>query len=172
MTSFWRNVSLWLPQKLSYAQLLLQPVTKCCKKWHFRFKWIMEIQNNCFHYNDIIMITMASQITSLTIVYSSVYSSADQRKHQSSVSLAFVRGIHQSSANSPHKGPVTRKKFPFDDVIMVIHSLHIQAQPTSHLIQLSLGDVTVILWPLCGESPVTDEFPAQLASNAENMSIL
>ena len=42
------------------------------------------------HYNDVIMNTMASQITSLTIIYSSVYSGADQRKHQSSASLAFV----------------------------------------------------------------------------------
>ena len=61
--------------------------------------------------------TMASQITSLTIVYSTVYSGADQRKHQSSASLAFVRGIHRSPVNSPRKWPVTRKMFPFDDVI-------------------------------------------------------
>ena len=61
----------------------------------------------------------ASQITSLTIVYSTVYSDADQRKHQSAASLAFVRGIHRGPVNSPHKGPVTRKMFPFDDVIMV-----------------------------------------------------
>ena len=45
------------------------------------------------YYNDVIMSAMASQITSLTIVYSIVYSGADQRKHQSSASLAFVRGI-------------------------------------------------------------------------------
>ena len=49
---------------------------------------------------------MASQITSLTIVYSNVHSGADQRKHQSSASLAFVRGIHRWPVNSPHKGPV------------------------------------------------------------------
>ena len=61
---------------------------------------------------------IASQITSLTIVYSTVYSDADQRKHQSSASLAFVRGIHRGPVNSPHKWPVTRKMFPFDDVIM------------------------------------------------------
>ena len=69
---------------------------------------------------------MASQITSLTIVYSTVYSGADQRKYQSSASLAFVWGIHRSPVNSPHqgpvnspyKGPITRKMFPFDDVIM------------------------------------------------------
>ena len=61
---------------------------------------------------------IASQITSLTIV-STVYSDLDQRKHQSSASLAFVRGLHRRSVNSPHKWPVTRKMFPFDDVIML-----------------------------------------------------
>ena len=61
---------------------------------------------------------MASQITSLAIVYSTVYSGADQRKHQSSASPAFVRGIHQWPVNSPHKWPLMRKMFPFDDVIM------------------------------------------------------
>ena len=64
------------------------------------------------------MSTISSQTTSLTIVYSTVYSDADQRKHQSSASLAFVRGIHRGPVNSPHKWPVTRKMFPFDDVIM------------------------------------------------------
>ena len=44
---------------------------------------------------------------------------ADQRQHQSSASLAFVRGIHRWPMDSPHKGPVTGKMFPFDDVIMV-----------------------------------------------------
>ena len=71
------------------------------------------------HYDDIIMTAIASQITSLTIVYSSIYSGADQSKHQSSASLAFVRGIHRGPVNSPHKWPVTRKMFPFDDVIML-----------------------------------------------------
>ena len=58
------------------------------------------------------------QITCLAIVYSAVYSGADQRKYQSSASLVFVRAIHRRPVNSPHKGPVTRKMFPFDDVIM------------------------------------------------------
>ena len=70
------------------------------------------------HYDDVTMSGMASQITSLAIVYSAVYSCADQRKHQSSASLAFVRGIHRGPVNSPHKWPVTRKMFPFDDVMM------------------------------------------------------
>ena len=61
------------------------------------------------HYNDAIMSAMASQITSLTTVYPTVYSGADQRKHQSYASLAFVRGIHRWPVNSPNKGPVTRK---------------------------------------------------------------
>ena len=71
------------------------------------------------HYDDVIMGAIASLITSLTIVYSTVYSDADQRKHQSSASLAFVWGIHRGPVNSPHKWPVTRKMFPFDDVIMI-----------------------------------------------------
>ena len=68
---------------------------------------------------------IASQITSLTIVFSTVYSDADQNKHQSSASLAFVQGIHRGPVNSPHKWPVTRKMFPFDDVIMVNKSYNI-----------------------------------------------
>ena len=75
-------------------------------------------QKNWLHCGDVIMGTMASQITSLAIVYTAIYSGTDQRKHQSSASLAFVRGIHRSTVNSPHKWPVTRKLLPFDDVIM------------------------------------------------------
>ena len=75
------------------------------------------IHINLWHYNDVIMRAIAFQITSLTIVYSTVYSDVDQRKHQRSASLVFVRGIHRLPLNSPHKGPVTRKMFPFDDVI-------------------------------------------------------
>ena len=90
--------------------------------------WILvlnKISTPDYHYNDVIMGTIVFQITSLTIVYSTVYSDADQRKHQSSPSLAFVRGIHRGPMNSPHKLPVTRKMFPFDDVIMYVwwHSL-------------------------------------------------
>ena len=76
--------------------------------------WLIVLHN--FHYNDVIMSAMASQITSLTIVYLSVNSGVDQRKHQSSASLAFVRGIPRWPVNSPHIGPLTRKMFPFDDV--------------------------------------------------------
>ena len=69
------------------------------------------------HYNDFIMGVIASQITSLTIVYSIVYSCADQRKNKCFASLTFVR----SPVISPHKGPVTRKMFPFYDVIISLN---------------------------------------------------
>ena len=70
------------------------------------------------HYSDVIMGAMAYQITSLIIVYLTVYSGADRRKHQGSLSLAFVRGIYRCPVNSLHIGLVKRKMFPFDDVIM------------------------------------------------------
>ena len=74
------------------------------------------------HCDDVIMSEIASQITSLTIVYPTVLSGADQSKHQSSASLAFVWEIHRWPVNFPHKWPVTRKIVPFDDVIMYILS--------------------------------------------------
>ena len=88
------------------------------------FKWIIsgvlcqEKISGAGHYGDVIMGAITSQITSLMIVYSTVYSDADQRKHQSAASLAFVRRIHRGPVNSPRKCPVTRKMFPFDDDIM------------------------------------------------------
>ena len=84
------------------------------------------------------MSVIASQITSVSIVYSTVYPGADQRKHESSASLVFVRGIHRWPVNSPHKGPVTRKMFPFDDVIMGQDCCrHLDCwQATSHYLNL------------------------------------
>ena len=70
------------------------------------------------HYNDVILGAIAFQITSLAVVYSCVYSGADERKYQRSASLAFVLGIHRWPVNSPHKWPVTRKMLQFDGVIM------------------------------------------------------
>ena len=72
------------------------------------------------HYHDDIISARESQITSLTIVYWSVYSGADQRKHQSSAPLAFVSWIHRRPVISPHKGSVTRKIFPFDIVTLKV----------------------------------------------------
>ena len=84
-------------------------------------KFNVTIISYCFthlHYNTVITGAIASQITSLTI-----YSGADQRKYQSSASLAFVRGIPRWPLNSPHKGPVTREMFPLDDAIMEITTM-------------------------------------------------
>ena len=80
-----------------------------------------------FHYNDVILSAMAYQITSVSVVCSTVCSGADQRKHQSPASLAFVRGIR---VNSTHKEPVTRKMFPYDGVIIMSYSLR---TPPSYL---------------------------------------
>ena len=86
------NIYLWIPSFLV-----------------FRFPFQRQFYHRNSHYCDVIMGTMASQITSLTMVYSTMYSGADQREHQSSASLAFVRGIHRWPVNSPHKWPVPRK---------------------------------------------------------------
>ena len=82
-----------------------------------RGRWVKQQRRVLGPLNDVIMSAIASQITSLTIVYSTVYSGADQRKHQSSASLAFVQRIHRWPVNS-HKGSVTRIMLSFDDVIM------------------------------------------------------
>ena len=83
------------------------------------------------HYNYVIMGTMASQITGDPIVCLTVSSAADQRKHQRSASLAFVRGRHRWLVNSPQKGPVTRKMFQFDDIISKILNTHCRIQVRS-----------------------------------------
>ena len=97
------------------------------------------------HYDDAIMGAIASQITSLASVYSAVWLGADHRKHQSSASLAFVRGIHRRPVNSPHKGPVTRKMFPFDDVIMRLGLLE-PAKKWRWVIRWFLESFNVSVW--------------------------
>ena len=109
----------------------------------------LDLENTANHYSDVIMGKKGSQITSLTIVYSTVYLSADLRKHQRSTPLTFVRGIHRGPVNSPHKGPVTRKMFPFDDVIMILTS----SQVSGGLYIYSTGIATVIL----NNSPQNDQ---------------
>ena len=87
-------------------------------QWQWQHRYV-NWETFVLSHGDVIMSSISSQITCLTIVYSTVYSDADLRKHQSSASLAFVWGIHRGPVNSPLKWPVTRKMFPFDDVIMV-----------------------------------------------------
>ena len=78
------------------------------------------------HYSDVMMSAMASQITGVSIVYTAVCSGADQRKHQCSTLLGLVRRIHRW----PIKGPVTRKMFPFDEII--INTLFVLKQDPNH----------------------------------------
>ena len=105
------------------------------------------------HCNDVIMSAMASQITNHAIVNSTVYSRTDQGKYQSSASLAFVRGIHRSPVNSPHKWPVTRKMIQFDDVMMC-HSFG-DRLPTNFTYGYSIFE-----W--VAETPLQDNVPGQL----------
>ena len=74
------------------------------------------------HNSGVIMSAMASQNTGVSIVYSTVCSCVD-KKHKCSASLAFFVGIQRWTVNSPNKRPVTRKTFPFDDVIMCLSSI-------------------------------------------------
>ena len=106
LARLWLGAALnqWRPSLLTYICVVRLPCVKS--------------KTGSYNYNDVIMSTMTFQITGASIVYSTVCSGADQRKHQSSASLAFVRGIHRWPVNSPHKAPVTRKMFPFDDVII------------------------------------------------------
>ena len=90
-----------------------------------RFDSLRGTDSDRYHCSDVIMGAMASQITSPKIVYSTVYSGADQRKYQSYASLAFVRGIHRWPVNSPHKWLVARKTFPLDDVIMTFRVVNV-----------------------------------------------
>ena len=107
----------------------------------YSFHW-----GNLYNYGDVIMSAMASQITSLLIVYSTVYSSADQRKDQSSASLAFVLRIHQWPVNSRHKGPVTRKQFLFDYIIMRILHGHTDIIPTTMNIKSITRNSKLQMW--------------------------
>ena len=102
---------------LVWLEIILYNVYCCWIKPIFSVTVLLTLEA-LKHYNDVIMSAMASQITGVSTVYSTICSGADQRKYRSSTSLAFVMGIHRWSVNSPHKGPVTRKMFPFGDVIM------------------------------------------------------
>ena len=90
---------------------------------------------------------IASQITSLPVVCSIVYSGVNQRKHQSSASLAFFREIHRGPANFPHKWPVTRKMFQFDDVIMVCKELMQHVVPICNLGRKRIRNDNRFEWP-------------------------
>ena len=131
---------------------------------------------------------IVSQITSLMIVFSTVYLETDQRKHQSSASLAYVRGIHRRPVNSLHKWPVMRKMFPYDDVIMQCSIPSLQWHHNEHdgvsnhqrlhcllnclFRRRSKKTSKLCIAGLCEGNPsVTSGFPSQRASNMQNISI-
>ena len=122
----WRHCNVHEMDKPLYAELFQNLIyifdNFPTLRWHRYPKYFLKgdrvlfpepMENQCYHYSDAIMSAMATQITRPTFVYSVVYSGADQRRHQSSASLAFVQKIHRWPVNSPHKEPVTRKMFPF-----------------------------------------------------------
>ena len=108
--------TMWSYLKSIDAVNRLRFITCKVSLWHGCWSpgsWRRQGTRDPFHYDDVIMGAMASQITSPAIVYSTVYSDADQRKHQNSVSLAFVRGIHRRPVNFPHNGQKRGKFFHF-----------------------------------------------------------
>ena len=111
-----RNVAACSVTKLSIKFVWwLQPHCVHCLNSRYSSETITPRENdtNNFHYSNIIMVLMVSQIIGLSIVYSG----AERMKHQNCASLAFVDGIHRRPVNSPHKEPVTPKIFPIDDII-------------------------------------------------------
>ena len=113
------------------------------------------------HYSDVIMGVMASQMTSLTIVDSTVYSGTDQRNHQRSASLAFVRGIHRSPVNSPHKWSATWKMLPFDDVIIwwrleLMATVLVMVVPKGLIHKPKTTLFQVMAWRLFSAKPLTE----------------
>ena len=101
----------------------------CCETSHLHI--LLEPERNVYQLEGDFMWNEDIEIQSLqrshnerdgvSIASSTVCSGADHRKHQSSAPLVFVRGIHQWPVNSPHKGPIRWKMFPFDNVIMIIN---------------------------------------------------
>ena len=126
-TSYYLN-QWWLAYWRIHAPLALNELThyplNTCEEGQHRFAISITCRHWCgtYHCSDVIMSALASQITTVSRVCPTICSGVHQRKYQSSASLTFVRGIHRWPVDSAHKGPVTRKMFPFDDVIMYLES--------------------------------------------------
>ena len=108
------NIQYNWPFVLGIHRLLMISAHTWCSNMYMSQRHIYTIITVCMHYSDVIIGEMASRITSLTIAISTVHLGANQRKHQRSASLAFVRGTHRWPENSSQKWPVTRKMFPYD----------------------------------------------------------
>ena len=115
---------------------------------------VCKIMAECFnicicHYNDVIMSAMASQITSLTIVYSTIYSGTDQRKYQSSASMAFVCGDSPVTGEFPAQRSSNAEMFPFSDVIMLSPPTRLFISVLRMTTKNTKSRITAYLW---GES--------------------
>ena len=118
----------WSPFRRRHFQMHFHEFTEVCSQgsnyqsisigWGNGLAPIRRHQNVISHYSDVIMSAMVSQTTGVSIVYSTVCLGADQRKYESSALIAFVSEIHGWPLGSRHEGPVTRKMFSFDDVMM------------------------------------------------------
>ena len=110
------------------------------------------------HYSDVTISAMASQIIGIWTVCLVVNWGAHQRKHKSSASLAFVKRIHRSPVDSPHKGQVTWQMFPFDDVIMMSYRelcyRWLKCQSFTYTIPMNTLKLRCILF-----SPISSRFP-------------
>ena len=116
---------------IRFGSVLLRWVTH-------RLIYLLRICYDELYYSDVIMGAMASQITSLTIVYSTVCSGADQRKTSKLRVTGLCEGNSSVTGEFPHKGPVTRKMFSFDDVIM-----ESTLEQTTSIV--TLGNITVVI---------------------------
>ena len=96
-----------LSRKLFFCRIYNTHVETVFTRYELLIFVFNKYYNAFQHYSDVIMSAIAPQIPGVLIIYSIVCS--DQRKHQSSAALAFVRGIHRWPVNSPHKWQVTRK---------------------------------------------------------------
>ena len=112
------------------------------------------------------MSVMASQITSLTIADSTVYSGTYERKYQSSALLAFMRGIHRWLLNFPHKGPVTRKMFSIDDVIMICSFFRIRCLLGIIIITSGSASTVIIKWKSLHKS-VSSQEPNDISNHRQ-----
>ena len=128
---------------LDYDGKIVRGIVPCNAKW-----FTGRLPRSFSRYSGVMISAMASQIIGVSIIYSIVCSGADERKHQSSASLAFVWGIRRSPVNSPHKGPVTRKIFPFHDFIMVTVNSFVPMASTNHSWNGSPCDIFFVWEPM------------------------
>ena len=109
-----RRHTIWCQQDRSRATTISHTLIPCTQ-----IGLCMPCANQ-YHYNNVIMNAIVCQITASRFFTQALIQAHIKEKNQSFASLALVRGIHRWPVNSPHKGPVTRKMFPFDDLIMIL----------------------------------------------------